>query len=164
MSSANAILSDIERAHADWTNSLNELTEEQLTARGQSGSGDWSVKDIVAHVGVYEWWLAEFITARHWPALPPHLDSPDTDTRNEAFYLEYRDTPLADVLARANRAHHSLVTAIATMSDEDFADGTRLGFPEGPGWDPRRLILASTIEHYAAHAGAIRRVLDQGEP
>jgi hypothetical protein len=158
MSSLHEIIIQIERAHAEWTGLILELTPEEMTKPGPPERGGWSVKEIVAHIAVYQEWLGEFISNRDWPVSPPHLNSPDTDTRNAAFRLEYRDTSLADVLELASQAHRTLVAAIATMTEEDFADGTRLGFPPGPEWDPRRLILANTVEHYAAHAGAVREL------
>ena len=118
--------------------------------------GAWSVKDIIAHITVYEWWTGEFIRTRTWPVLPDHLNLVETDLRNAAFFEENKNKPLADVLTDAKRHHDSFVEAVASLSDEEFADQTRLGMPEGEGWELTSLIPEGSNRHYDDHAETIR--------
>jgi len=67
-----ALFAALESSHSDWIAFLETLPEENLTLPGVAG--EWSVKDIVAHVAWYEWWLAEFFEPKTWTKMPAHLN------------------------------------------------------------------------------------------
>ena len=83
------LIRQIAREYEEWESLLARVGPSRMTATG--AMGDWTVKDIVAHVAWYEWWTAEFIRTRTWPVLPPHLDHEDTDDRNNAYYRAMKD-------------------------------------------------------------------------
>jgi hypothetical protein len=151
------VLRGVIDGYEQWQDLLAEIGEAQMTTPGVAG--EWSVKDIVAHVGWYEWWTSEFIRTRNWPEVPEHLNFDDTDARNDAYFLEKRDAPLAEVLADAKRFHEGFVEAISQLAEDDFADQTRLGMPTGEGWELPNLIPDNSNRHYEDHAETIRERL-----
>lgn len=150
------LIAAIAQGCSEWDALISSIPRERMTEPGVNG--EWSIKDIVAHVAWYEWWTAEFIRTRDWPELPPHLDSPDIATRNHAYFIEMRDAPLDAVLADARRWHGELINAIEGISDAEYADQTLLGMPPDPSWAIAAWV-PTTYEHYAHHAPDIRRWL-----
>lgn len=148
------MIAAIKTGHDKWLGLLAEVGKERMTTPGVAG--EWSVKDIVAHIAWYEWWLGEWIRTHNWPAIPEHLNSVDTDTRNNAYFAEKRHTPLEQVLAEEDQYHNGLVAAVERLSDAEFADQTLLGLPAGKGWDFQDLIPESTFRHYAEHGETVR--------
>ena len=49
-----AILKGMIDGYAKLNELLAEVGEERMTIPGVAG--DWSIKDIIAHISVYEWW------------------------------------------------------------------------------------------------------------
>jgi hypothetical protein len=147
------IIATIKQRRAEWEGLLAEVGEARMTERGVAEN--WSVKDIVAHVAWYEWWSAELIRTKDWPKLPAHLDSEDTDTRNNAYYLEKRDAPLADVLDEARESYDGLIEAIDGLTEEEFNEPARLGMPEDPAWALSSWLPENTYLHYEQHAPEI---------
>ena len=154
------LLAAMRQGWADWQAMLAEVGEERMTTPGVGG-GEWSVKDIVAHVAWSEGWVAEFIATRSWPNVAPELNVEDQDQRNAAFVAHARDWPLSRVLGDAERHHAALVAAVEGLNAEDYADQTRLGMPPAPGWEIPRLVAANTRDHYAHHVADIRAWLDR---
>ena len=152
--SKDGILKEMIDGYAKLNELLAEVGEERMTIPGVAG--DWSIKDIIAHISVYEWWTGEFIRKRTWPDLPDHLNLIETDQRNAAFYEENKNKPLDEILTDAKRHHDTFVEAVASLSDEDFAGQTRLGMPEGEGWELTSLIPGASSRHYDHHAETIR--------
>ncbi len=152
-----SLMTKLESSHADWIALLEAIPNEKLTVSGVAG--EWSVKDIIAHIAWYEWWLAEFITTKTWPRLPEHLSSADTDERNNAYYQDQKEVPLETTLSNEWASHQALVEAVKGLSDAEYADQTLLGMPTGPGWSLAELIPASTIDHYRDHSRTIREWL-----
>lgn len=148
------LLDAIKQHRAEREALLAEVGDVRMTTPGVAG--EWSVKDIIAHVAWYEWWSAEFIRTRTWPQLPDHLNSEDTDTRNDAYFMERRETPLAEILDEASHSYDCLITAIEALTAEEYADQTLLGMPEDPGWQVSKWIPENTYLHDEQHAPAVR--------
>ena len=159
-----ALLARIDAARAAWESLLAEVGEARMLAPGAMGT--WSVKDIVAHVAVYERWLADQLAGGETAGSPPEgAKLVDMDARNAWFYEQDRDRPLAAILAEERAAARDLRAQAAARTDEALAvamtitDGgmvrpARDGDPfEQPLW---AMIAEHTDEHYAAHSPAIR--------
>lgn len=132
---------------------LTVFTNEQMTQPGVEG--DWSIKDIIAHVTwseretVYmlrEHSIAEGVGSDLWN-LPQ-------DERNRAVYEENRDRSLADVLEESRQVFADLIEVLEEQTEEDLTDSVR--YKDMPGeWLPWRVIAGNTYLHYHDHAEAI---------
>jgi hypothetical protein len=153
------IIETVQQRRAVWESLIAEVGEARMTEPGVAG--EWSVKDIIAHIAWYEWWSAEFIRTRDWPKLPSHLDFEDTDARNAAYYLEMRDVPLEEIFAEARRSFDGLIAAVEGLTDEEFNQPALLGMPDDPAWALSSWLPENTYRHYEQHAPAIRAWLDR---
>jgi hypothetical protein len=89
--------------------------------------------------------------------LPPEAATWDVDQQNEAIYLQYKDVPLTEVTAFAERAFNDLVTAVAAVPEED------LRRPGIQAWTGHLTLLAivpaQSYEHYHQHIDDLRAVV-----
>ena len=111
-------------------------------------AGDWSVKDIIAHV---TWWEEEAL--RHLPLImaggrPPRYSVTygGIDAFNAMMAERKRDVPLSDVLTQQNDTHQRLIDFIQSVSEDQFTRETRF----------RRRLRLDTYSHYPIHTNAIR--------
>lgn len=119
--------------------------------------GDWSVRDIIAHVS---WWEEEALT--HLPLIleggtPPRYSDKygGIDAFNALMTERKRDLSLAEVLQERDATHRRLIEFIETVPEEHFVTETRF----------RRRLRLDTWGHYLKHAEAIwewreRRVVE----
>lgn len=141
-----------------WNEVLARVPVERMTEPGVAG--EWSVKDIVAHltwfdremIGLVE--AKAFIGSDLWE-LPPH-------ERNAEIHKRNRDRSLPEVATEAGLVFGVLVDLLGRLSDQDLADPQCFpGMPED--WVPGDIFAQNTFEHYDAHAAALERWLDGGE-
>jgi hypothetical protein len=139
-----------------WENLLEEVGAERMTEPGVVG--EWSVKDIVAHVTWYEREMVELLKDRAlqgselWE-LPHH-------ERNAAIYEQNRHRSLDDVLGEAEAVYRQFYTLAEILTDEDLTDPSR--YRNMPAdWIPWRIIAENSYEHYRQHCKAVRAWLEK---
>src|SRR5260370_35272073 len=91
-------------------------------------AGEWSVKDIIAHV---MWSEREMVGVMQAHALVGSdlWDLPE-DERNAVVFAEQLDRPLPDVLTEEHKGHAQFLEARQPLSDSDFTAPRR--FRESP--------------------------------
>jgi len=116
--------------------------------------GEWSVKDVIAHVA---WHEREMVGVMRQRALVgSDLWNLPLDPRNAAIHAENKDRPLPEVLAEAKQAHRSLMDLLEGLTDEELLDPARFrGMPSD--WIPWEVIASNTFEHYPDHTADIRK-------
>lgn len=131
---------------ADLEASYAGLSEAEMTRPGIAG--DWSVRDILAHVS---WWEEEAL--EHLPTIlaggrpPRYADAwGGIDAFNAAMTERWRALSLAEVIERQRATHARLVEYLETVPEEEIATETRF----------RRRLRLDTWSHYPLHARAIR--------
>lgn len=136
----------IDKTWTAFRSSIDGLTPDQMQQPG--ASGEWSVKDILAHVTT---WEAESL--EHLPRMARgeknasyrHLYG-GIDAFNELMIARKRELPLDDVLRELDETHARLVEYVATAPEEQFAPKNRCR--ARLGWDSHK--------HYPHHEQAIR--------
>ncbi|HMM42372.1 MAG TPA: maleylpyruvate isomerase N-terminal domain-containing protein [Thermomicrobiales bacterium] len=131
---------------ADLEESRAGLSAAELARPGVAG--DWSVRDVLAHVS---WWEEEAL--EHLPTIlaggrpPRYADAwGGIDAFNAAMTERWRALSLAEVLERQRTTHARLVEYLETVPEEEIATETRF----------RRRLRLDTWSHYPLHARAIR--------
>jgi len=143
---------------ARWDELLSQIDETQMTQPGVVG--EWSVKDIFAHVTWFEREMVGMLQAR--ALIGSELWDLSQDERNAVVFERNRHLPLRDVLAEARRVYEQLLEGLQSLSEEELTDAGR--FREMPAeWLPWKIIADNTYEHYLAHAPAIRAWLEKSE-
>jgi hypothetical protein len=140
------LLQKLDNAWAEIKKSYAGLSDAQLTEPGVVG--DWSVKDILAHV---TWWEEEAL--KHLPLIIKEGRPPRYSTQygginafNALMMEQKRDLSLADVLHQQDEIHRQLIAYIQSVPEEQFTRETRF----------RHRLRLDTYSHYAEHAKAIR--------
>jgi uncharacterized protein (TIGR03083 family) len=144
----------LERIHKDrealaalWSG----LTEEQMLCR-PGPQGDWSVKDLVAHV---TWWES-FILERLTDLINGAKSEPaeHQDVLNARAYEQYKDSSLAAVLAAFDANWPKLKALISSLSDEQI--NTPAYYPTYDGVALMPILRAGTLGHYPGHMADLR--------
>ncbi len=148
-------LEKLQTTRAEWEALLNEVGEERMLQPG--ATGEWSVKDVIAHI---MWSEREMIGVCQARALVgSDLWQMTDDERNPIMVSWYRDTSLQDVLNEERQVYVNLVSEIQKLSDDDLNDPQR--FRDMPAaWIPWQVIAGCSFKHYQDHMPAIRAWLE----
>jgi len=149
------LLESIQKGRGEFEAALAKLSPEQMVAPG--AMGEWSVKDILGHVGMWESRLVTTLYAIERGATPPGLvhTQAEVDKINAESYAEQRDRPLERVLADFHAVHKQLLKRLDTVKESDLFDPKRFKWTEG---EPlAKLVTGDTFEHYAEHRSAIEK-------
>jgi hypothetical protein len=107
----------LEAKDREWEALLADIGPARMEQPGVNG--DWTMKDIVAHLTGWNRWLVARLQAAErgepspQPAWPAHLQS--DDEINAWIYQAYRNRPLSDVLAETAQTHHQLLAVIGAL-------------------------------------------------
>ncbi len=122
--------------------------------------GEWSVKDILAHIAAWE----KFLIANQFlgiPALealcvpPDVMERASEDEVNAILFERNRDRTLVDVQTEWYETHRWLMSELAKLDEERLKQETRCF-----GAQPRPLaqwIVFNTYEHYSDHRRMIEK-------
>ena len=112
----------LEEQHAELAALFARLDEDAFVLRETIGGGDWSAKDLAAHMGIWEDLAIEVIAAfgrGERPAAEDRFTGPGSGDRVNAEGVErFLDTPAQDVLARFGDLHRRVLAAIGSTSDD----------------------------------------------
>jgi len=140
------LLKKLDTRWTEFNESYAGLSDSELTEAGVTG--DWSVKDIIAHV---TWWEQEAL--KHLPLIikggrPPTYAAEygGIDAFNALMTEEKLRLSLSEVLRQRDEMHQQLVLYIESVPEEQCTSDTRFC---------RRLRL-DTYSHYPKHTKAIR--------
>jgi hypothetical protein len=139
----------LQRLDAAWTAfkaSYAGLTDAQILEHGVTG--EWSVRDIIAHVTT---WEEEAL--KHLPLIiaggrPPRYSTTygGIDAFNALTTEQKRGLSLAEVRRQQADIHRQLVAFIQSAPEDQFRQETRA----------RRRLRLDTYGHYPLHTAAIR--------
>ena len=145
------LLLAIQQERAAFEAALAGLTPEQMTAPGVMG--EWSVKDLLGHVALWESRLVTILYSVERGVAPKTLGSSEVDRVNAESYAEQRERPLGRVLADFHAVHVQLLKRLDALADRDLSDSKRFPWMEGEPLE--KLVAGDTFEHYAEHRPAI---------
>ena len=145
------LLESIRSRRREWDEALARVAEERMITAG--ASGEWSVKDIIAHV---TWWESQTADMLQTKILSDaKIWQMPQDLRNDAVYKESRDRPLDEVREESGAAFLWLIASIESLGEDDLTDPSR--YRNMPAeWTPWRVIVANTYAHYYQHLPDIR--------
>jgi hypothetical protein len=110
--------------------------------------GEWSVKDILAHVTTWEEEALKYLPLILTGGRPPrYSQSGGIDAFNAQMAEHKRDMALSEVLRQLDETHHRLIDYLQSVPEEQFTRETRF----------RHRLRLDTYSHYPLHARAIRQ-------
>jgi hypothetical protein len=140
------LLNRLDTAWVAFQASYAGLSNLLLTEPGVTG--DWSVKDLIAHV---TWWEEEALW--HLPLIiagdrPPRYSVAygGIDAFNAMMAERKRDMSLSDVLTQQDDTHRLLIDFVQSVPEDQFTRETRF----------RHRLRLDTYSHYPIHTRAIQ--------
>jgi hypothetical protein len=149
---------------ASWNALLAQVDQDRMEEPGVEG--DWSVKELIAHLTWYEGRIVEgaqqvlstgsFALSRDGVAALP------MDERNVLIAGESRSRPLGEVLSEAERVFDQLMAVVAACPDNILNDAQLLGLPDDIA--PWMRVANNSYAYYREHEQSIRAWLDRAPP
>jgi len=141
------LLETLEARWQDLLASYAGLSDAELNERGVTGT--WSVKDIIAHVSVWEAEALRCLPVVLAGRRPPRysVTHGGIDAFNAKMTEKSRKLTLADVLRQRDDTHRRLIAFVGRVPESECAGDTRF----------RRRLRLDTFGHYAVHTKAISR-------
>jgi len=145
------LLRRLDKAWAAFKESYAGLSDSQLTEPGVTG--DWSVKDILAHVTTWEGEALTYLPLIIAGGRPPrYVRYGGIDAFNAKMTEEKRGLSLSDVLRQLADTHGRLIEFVQRTPEAHFTRETRF----------RRRLRLDTYGHYPQHAEAMRNWRERG--
>lgn len=113
------LLRSTREAHIRLDELLAGLSEEEQIRPGVTG--DWSVKDHLAHLTWWEQSVIRILAGDPNPLAAIPVGAKDEDAINAYVFAQNRDRPLADVRAAFDASYQQMLHLIATVPDDVFA-------------------------------------------
>jgi hypothetical protein len=139
------LLNEAAREYKALHEALQGLNEAQMT---EVWLGEWSVRDIVAHITGWQQQMEPALErlARGERPIPDGVSYDDVDGWNARFAEARRHTAVADVLLELDKAHEGFMRAAAAVPVERFQVGKT-------AW---KIVDGNSVHHYREHAEQIR--------
>jgi hypothetical protein len=137
------LLAALEAARARLDSALKGLSAGELTEPG--AVGEWSAKDLLAHVTAWEVDLLTNLGKFKRGQKPGRTawDSAGIQAQNEAWHAEFQDRPLERVLADYDGVHQHLLRQVHSLTDAEL---------EAPAaWLQGRPLFQYFLDHVVAH-------------
>ncbi len=149
------ILDEMCGKYAALAEILTPLDETLMTTAGVNGN--WSIKDIMAHITSWHQRLLAWLRAASRNE-EPAISGPDSDEEmdrlNEQFYEGNKSRSLDDVLADFRTTYLQILDMVQTLDNEDLTNPHRFAWTKGnPLW---YLVAGDTYEHYLEHSQPIK--------
>ena len=145
MTSRQRLLNRLDDAWVAFKDSCAGVADPQLTEAGVTG--DWSVRDILAHVTTWEEEALKYLPLILESGRPPrYVKYGGIDAFNSAMTERKRGLSVSEVLRHLDDTHRRLVDFVQGVPEAEFVGETRF----------RRRLRLDTYHHYSGHAETIR--------
>jgi uncharacterized damage-inducible protein DinB len=154
MSTLNSALAELSRTRAELLDAIKGLDEAALDRKG--AVGDWSVKNVLAHIAAWESWVVQALPARlAGGTTPEHLRArlADEDQSNAEEVAEREELTPSEQLMELERTRAELLAYVRGL------DEATLARPQP--WDTwagtvPEYLLAALRDHEVEHIEALR--------
>ena len=148
------VLDEIRRVRADLLDAIDGLPDDAMLRPGVVGV--WSVKDLLAHLTVWESELITALSQLDRPnRVPEIVEIEDIDEFNAEQYRTNARRSLPAVLEDFHGVHKHLIKTIEELDDKTLDNARRFPWMEG---EPISYLVAENgFWHEQEHADDIRR-------
>ena len=141
----NRLLERLDGAWRAFRESYAGLSAAQLTEPGVAG--DWSVREVIAHVTMWEEEALKYLPLILAGGRPPrYVRYGGIDAFNAQMREAKRALSTAEALRQLEETHRRLTDFLGSVPEDELAGETRF----------RRRLRLDTYGHYREHARAIR--------
>ncbi len=119
--------------------------------------GEWSVRDVLVHMTLWEASLVTFLYYVKLGRKPPPGEHPDEtmDERNARWHAEHKDRPLDRARADFLAVRQQTLRRVRALTQAEIDQAEKLAWLEGAPLE--RWIASDTYEHEAEH---IQQILE----
>ena len=118
--------------------------------------GEWSLKDVLAHLSVWERRMVRWI-GMHLHGQPPDVPLPwDVERMNAETYTQVKDWSLVQVMEEYRRSYRAALALAESLDEEQLQTTFPDIWPMGPLWLG---VAANTSWHYKEHREDIEKWL-----
>ncbi len=147
-----SVVQDVRAAYQEFQQSVQGLSEEQLTKPFMDG---WGVREITGHV---IGWQEQMTTGFERMAngerpTPEGVDWSDVQAWNDKFAAAVKDRQATELVQELDSRVENLITALQALPDDRF----------GEGKTTNRMAGAAAFEHMREHAAEIRAAREAGK-
>jgi len=154
------LLEALEDERQEILNLLEDVTDEAMLEPGTAG--DWSVKDILAHIAHWEGQLITLLFQAQRGVKKPttvHFSKETTDEVNQRWYIASKDRALEMVWQDWLGVRRQTIRRVDEFSEEDLNNPQLYPWQDGvPLW---QWIVNDALEHEEEHADQIREWLER---
>ena len=151
------LLAAAEHEYATLLDAVEAVPRAERTAPG--ACGDWSVKDLLAHLSAWHSMLLDWERVGATGAKPvmpaKGFTWQQTPELNDTIYQRYADDTWDDVVARLRETHAEVIARIEQYDDEDLFTKRRYGWTGSTSVGA--YAVSATSSHYAWATKHIRR-------
>ena len=148
------VISRVRTERSRWNDIMAQIDDDLMLKPGVEG--DWSAKDILAHVMWYEREMVGMLKSR--ALVGSDLWSLPLDERNAGVHEETKNMTLDEVRAESARVFPELLEQLELLPSEAYNDSAH--FEHMPAeWEPWFVISGNTFNHYSDHTESIRQLL-----
>ncbi|WP_353893977.1 DinB family protein [Proteinivorax hydrogeniformans] len=151
-----SVINTLLYARRDWDRLINSVDEVEIGKVGVRG--EWSIKDLIAHVTWYEKEMEILIRTKKLDGSA--LWELSSKERDDVIYQKNKFKPLDELKKHSLKTFAYLLDALETADDADLLDPGQIeGMPKD--WQPLDIIANNTWMHYTHHEKEIREFLDK---
>ncbi len=149
------ILSTLEESRKNFLKTLEGLPEEAMLQPG--AAGEWSVKDILAHLSLWEAELIKMLFQIRQGEKPTsaQFSSKKVDAINAEWQAANASRPLERVMADFLAVRKQTIRQVQGFADQDLTDPER--YPWLRGKPLSTWIATDSFEHEGEHSEDIRQ-------
>ena len=149
------VITRVKTERSRWGDIIAHIDDDLMLKPGVEG--DWSAKDILAHVIWYEREIVSLLRARAF--VGSDLWALPLDERNAGVHEETKSMTLEEVRAESERVFPDLLEQLEALPEDAYGDPS--SFPGMPAeWEPWFIIAGNTFDHYPDHTESLRQLLE----
>lgn len=143
------LLKELEEGREHFLDAIDGLSDEEMEQPGVMD--DWSVKDLLAHLTMWEAELIKLLWQAKQGQRPSsvHFSHISVDELNKRWKNEMQDRSLERVMADFQSVRNQTIRRVEAFSDKDLNDSKRYAWLDGePLWE---WIAGDSFQHEAEH-------------
>lgn len=149
----NKIINTLEQSREDFLDLVEGIPDQDML---EPVFDNWSVKDILAHLTMWEAELIKLLFQAQQGRKPTtvHFTEESVDERNAKWYRQNKDRPLDRILDDFHGVRNQTIRRVESFSERDLTDPNRYPWLDNmPLW---RWIADDSFEHEAEHVAQMR--------
>ena len=147
------LLDALEDEREKLIEAIDDLSDEVMLEQGVIG--EWSVKDILAHLNAWEAELIKLLWHVRQGQKPAtaQMQEAEVDARNQVYFVQSRERPLELVLTDFEGIRKQTIRRVEAFSNKELTDPARYGWLKGRALWER--ITEDSYAHDAEHTADI---------